>query len=75
VKARRRRLPGYIGTVYWGFSIWFMGFATWETLKDGEWWAVPFGITFLLLFAACLWFYGFLPWRTRDDERHEAADP
>ncbi len=66
-----------MGVVLWGSFIWLMAFATWETLKARDWWAVPFAAVFLLLVAACLWFYGVLPWRSRreglTDGRGEAG--
>lgn len=68
-----------MGVVLWGSSIWMMAFATWETMKERDWWAVPFAAILLLLVAACLWFYGVLPWRRRDGrltaDRREPIDP
>ena len=65
VKARRRRLPSYIGVVYWGFFLVLIGFAA---LNSGLWWGLTFGAIWLALLAVCLWFYGVVPIGHRTDD-------
>jgi hypothetical protein len=67
VKARPKRLPGYIGVVYWGFFLVMLGYAA---LNSGPWWGLAFGAIWLGLAVACLWFYGVIPSNpAKDQER------